>query len=193
VLVDDLVTRCPEEPYRLFTSRAEHRLHLRADNADLRLTALGARAGLVGAERAAAVAAKAAAVAALVAQLGEEAARRVAGEGLELDQAEAALPALAGERDLAVRTQAWVQLRYHSYLERQQGRIERLQRHRDLVLPEGLDIAACTALSFEGRQKLLKHRPRTLGEAATIPGVSSADLETLWALLQRRSIDVSPR
>ncbi|MCK6491499.1 MAG: hypothetical protein L6R48_24885, partial [Planctomycetes bacterium] len=129
----------------------------------------------------------------LAARLGEEAARRVAGEALELDAACAALPALAAEPDLAVRAQAWVQLRYHTYLERQQARIDRLQRHRDLVLPAGLDLGGCSALSHECRQKLARHRPRTLGEAGAIPGVSSADLETLWALLQHRSSDASRR
>jgi tRNA uridine 5-carboxymethylaminomethyl modification enzyme len=85
-----------------------------------------------------------------------------------------------------VREQVWIGLRYSSYLERQESRIERRQRNRDLPLPADLDLGTCIALSFEGRQKLAKHRPRTLGEAETIPGVTQADIETIWALMQSR-------
>jgi tRNA uridine 5-carboxymethylaminomethyl modification enzyme len=80
----------------------------------------------------------------------------------------------------------WIELRYTTYLERQQGRIDRLQRHRDLALPEDLDPRAITTLSTEGRLTLLKRRPRTLGEAATLPGVTQVDVETLWAAMQAR-------
>ena len=85
-----------------------------------------------------------------------------------------------------VREQVWISLRYGAYLERQQARIDRFQRNRDLPLPTDLDLPTCTALSHEGRQKLAKHRPRTLGEAETIPGVTQADIETIWALMQGR-------
>jgi tRNA uridine 5-carboxymethylaminomethyl modification enzyme len=185
VLVDDLVTRCPEEPYRMFTSRAEHRLHLRSDNADRRLTPLAARCGLVSAERGAEVAAREARITTLLAQVPGDLGRRIAGEGMEQTATEALIPGLAAESP-QIREQAWVTLRYATYLERQQLRIERLQRNRDLPLPADLDLTTSTAISFEGRQKLAKHRPRTLGEAETIPGVTQADIETIWALMQVR-------
>jgi tRNA uridine 5-carboxymethylaminomethyl modification enzyme len=169
----------------MFTSRAEHRLHLRADNADRRLTPLAARCGLVDAARAEAVAALESTVAAIIATVPEALGRKIAGEGLDLDAIETVVPAVVGAT-ARVREQVWITLRYATYLERQQGRIERLQRNRDLPLPADLDLGTCTALSFEGRQKLARHRPRTLGEAEGIPGVTQADIETIWALMQSR-------
>ena len=189
VLIDDLVTRCPDEPYRMFTSRAEHRLHLRSDNADRRLTPLAARCGLVSGERAERVAAKEAAVQQLLScisgGISGEVSRRVAGEGMTLAATVALLPAL-GSVAPAIAEQVWVEMRYATYLERQQTRIDRLQRFRDLPLPADLDPAAITTLSTEGRLVLLKRKPRTLGEAGSLPGVSQVDLETLWAAMQGR-------
>ena len=185
VLIDDLVTRCPEEPYRMFTSRAEHRLHLRSDNADRRLTPLAAKVGLVDATRAATVATLESEVAALLRRVPEAVGRRIAGEGRPLEDICATLPELT-DVSPRVREQVWITLRYATYLERQQTRIERLQRNRDLPLPADLDLATCTAISHEGRQKLVRGQPRTLGEAETIPGVTQADIETIWALMQAR-------
>jgi tRNA uridine 5-carboxymethylaminomethyl modification enzyme len=185
VLIDDLVCRLPEEPYRMFTSRAEHRLHLRADNADRRLTPMAARCGLVDAGRAAVVEAKETAVRALMARIPAETARKVAGEGMERAATLALLPALAAA-PADVAHQCWVELRYATYLERQEARIGRLRHFRDLPLPEHLDYAAIGCLSHEGRLRLSARRPRTLGEADTLPGVSQADMETLYAALQSR-------
>ncbi len=185
VLIDDLVSRCPEEPYRMFTSRAEHRLHLRADNADRRLTPIAGRIGLVEPQRAAAVNAYDAEVTSILARVPEQLAHRIAGEGMPTEQITEVVPELATVSP-RVREQVWISLRYGAYLERQQARIDRFQRNRDLPLPTDLDLPTCTALSHEGRQKLAKHRPRTLGEAETIPGVTQADIETIWALMQAR-------
>ena len=185
VLIDDLVTRCPEEPYRMFTSRAEHRLHLRSDNADRRLTPLAAKVGLVIATRADVVASLETEVAAFLKQVPDIVGRRIAGEGMEQEHVTSVLPELAHVSP-RVREQVWITLRYATYLERQQTRIERLQRNRDLPLPLDLDLTTCAAISHEGRQKLAKAKPRTLGEAETIPGVTQADIETIWALMQGR-------
>jgi tRNA uridine 5-carboxymethylaminomethyl modification enzyme len=185
VLIDDLVTRCPDEPYRMFTSRAEHRLHLRSDNADRRLTPLAARCGLVDQARADVVAAKDAAIAALVARAGDDLGRRVAGEGLELADTRPLVPGM-GEAPDDIAEGAWIELRYATYLERQQSRIDRLQRHRDLALPADLAIGSIHTISTEGRLVMAKHRPRTLGEAASLPGVTQVDVETLYAAMQSR-------
>ncbi|MBA2482035.1 MAG: tRNA uridine-5-carboxymethylaminomethyl(34) synthesis enzyme MnmG [Planctomycetes bacterium] len=185
VLIDDLVTRCPEEPYRMFTSRAEHRLHLRSDNADRRLTPLAARAGLVSDARGASVDAKDGAIRALVATVPDELARRIAGEGLAFVDAGVVIPALAGA-DPLIAEEAWIELRYATYLERQQTRIDQLTRFRDLALPHDLDLASIACISHEGRLKMAAAKPRTLGEANSLPGVSQADVETLYAVLQGR-------
>ena len=210
VLVDDLITRGTTEPYRMFTSRAEYRLLLREDNADLRLTATGRRLGLVDDERWGRFEAKREAAvretarlasltirpqdvpdARAIEMLGTPLAREFRALELlrrpELDYA--GVHALAGiepaELDPAVIEQVEIQAKYAGYIDRQQDEIARNLRHETLPLPENLDFAAVKGLSNEVRQKLGEVRPGTLGQAARIPGVTPAAVSLLLVHLKK--------
>ena len=208
VLIDDLVTRGVTEPYRMFTSRAEFRLTLRADNADQRLTARGVDLGVVGSDRAAAFAVKA----------GSLADARSQARALKLSPAEAArldLPVKAdgqrrdlmqllayptiGFHDLAkvwpqisawpatVREQLEIDASYAGYLDRQAADAEAFRRDEDLRLPADLDYAGVGGLSNEVREKLAAVRPLTLGQAGRIEGVTPGALTALLAHVRRRA------
>jgi tRNA uridine 5-carboxymethylaminomethyl modification enzyme len=211
VLIDDLITKGTREPYRMFTSRAEYRLMLRADNADLRLTEKGIAAGAVGADRARHFDRKKAALTAarnLVATL-RETPNRLRAQGFAVNQdgiwrsaAEmlgypgitlAALtrvwPALA-EIPAAIGEQLEIEGRYAGYLERQEADIRAFRREESLALPADLDFAAIGSLSTEIRDKLSRVRPATLGQAGRISGVTPAALTAL--LRHVRSADRRP-
>jgi tRNA uridine 5-carboxymethylaminomethyl modification enzyme len=162
VLVDDLITRGASEPYRMFTSRAEHRLLLREDNADARLTPAGRRLGLVDDARWQRFSEKMDAIARV--QRGELA------------------PATA---DPVVAEQVGIQAKYAGYIDRQHAEIERNRRHEDTQLPENFDYAAVAGLSHEVRQKLSRHRPQTLGQAARLEGMTPAAVSLLLIHLKR--------
>jgi tRNA uridine 5-carboxymethylaminomethyl modification enzyme len=216
VLVDDLVTRGAPEPYRMFTSRAEYRLSLREDNADLRLTALGRDLGLIDDRRWAFFTAKRAAVASelerlaavlvrptdvdegLLRKMGQPLARET--HAIELlrrpelgfdDLAAVAPPpadAWRSDEPLAeqVRLQVDVHAKYSGYLRRQSQEIERQRRHEELALPADMDYGAVSGLSNEARQCLESVRPETLGQAARIPGLTPAAVSLLLVHLKKR-------
>ncbi|MBN2489777.1 MAG: tRNA uridine-5-carboxymethylaminomethyl(34) synthesis enzyme MnmG [Planctomycetes bacterium] len=192
VMIDDLVTRGTDEPYRMFTSRAEFRLELRHDNADLRLTHHARRLGLVDDARHAAVEDKRRAVAAALDYLRG---RRRRGTTLAkwLCRPEVTLAALAANdpelgdkvRDRAVAEQVEIELKYAGYIERERAEADRLRRLEAVRIPEDLDYAAIPHLSSEGRDVLAAVRPRHFGQASRVPGVTPADLSVLLLALGR--------
>jgi len=213
VLVDDLVTRGVTEPYRMFTSRAEYRLQLREDNADLRLTESGRRLGLVDDTRWAAFARKRDAIERETARLRASHAQpdRVPMEeqvlvlGSPIDRERSLFDLLrrpgvrygaiahwagapspvAGEEDVA--QQVEIAAKYAGYIERQAAEIDRQLAQERLALPPELDYEAIRGLSKEVRQKLAQHRPETVGQASRIPGVTPAAISLLLVHLKRRA------
>ena len=208
VMIDDLVTRGVTEPYRMFTSRAEYRLSLRADNADRRLTARGAELGLVGSARQHRFATKLAALAAarqLVEgltvtpkeaerhglTLNQDGVRRSAYALLarpDVDMARLATvwPELA-RLDRFVSEQIEIDAGYEVYVERQEGDIAGFRRDEGIGIPAGLDYDQVAGLSTEMRERLKAAEPRTLGQAARVDGVTPAALVALLAAVKRRS------
>ncbi|MBC7166157.1 tRNA uridine-5-carboxymethylaminomethyl(34) synthesis enzyme MnmG [Phenylobacterium sp.] len=207
VLIDDLVTRGVTEPYRMFTSRAEFRLTLRADNADQRLTAKGIELGVVGADRAAAFGEKSAALAGARARAAEltltpaqaaKAGLPVKADGVVRNLVQLLAYPTIGFADLAalwpeigawspaVREQVEIDASYAGYLDRQAADVEAFRRDEDLRLPAELDYATVGGLSNEVREKLAAVRPLTLGQAARIEGVTPGALTALLAHVRRK-------
>ncbi len=212
VLVDDLINKGTEEPYRMFTSRAEFRLLLRQDNADLRLTQLGFNIGLASAERLEKMLEKKSNTAKLINDLkqkklspetinaGLEAIgtatiqEKISAEKLlkrpqigmkELISVDEEVKTYLSKYSKEVLEQAEIQIKYDSYIEKEQQLVEKLSNMENYQIPQQFDFLSITALSNEGKQKLNKIRPETLGQASRISGVSPADLSILTVYLGR--------
>ena len=210
VLVDDLITLGTSEPYRMFTSRAEYRLLLREDNADLRLTPIGRELGLVDDSRWAAFEVKREAIEQERQRLRDtwvrpgnsEREQQVLGNPLsreyrmeellrrpEVDYQGLyfLLPELTPVADPQVAEQVTIQLKYAGYIERQSEEIARARRHEETRLPEGMDYTEVRGLSAEVSEKLQRQRPATLGMASRIPGVTPAAISLLLVHLKKIS------
>ncbi|MFK7742130.1 MAG: tRNA uridine-5-carboxymethylaminomethyl(34) synthesis enzyme MnmG [Planctomycetota bacterium] len=193
VMIDDLCRVNPEEPYRMFTSRAEFRLLLRSDNADRRLTPLAEEWGLVPAERADAVRAKEQRIRGAVKWL--EATRRSDGKTfaewlrrpeIVVDDVGRADEAFAGLQLSAVeRAEVEAEIKYDGYIKRQAMEVERLQRLESRRIPERFDYGRVSGLSNEAQARLEQRRPLTLGEASRVAGVRQADVQLLLVVLER--------
>ena len=211
VLVDDLITMGTKEPYRMFTSRAEYRLQLREDNADIRLTSKAHELGLIDEARWRAFNTKMTAIAAETKRMEST---WIQASAIEPDQAneilgselkrEACLMDLlrrpqvnysrlmtlptAGEpvSDPAVAEQIEIQAKYQGYIERQQLEIDKLKRNEDTILPEWIDFEAVKGLSNEVKQKLMEHKPANIGQASRISGVTPAAISLLLVHLKKR-------
>ncbi|MDD5056910.1 MAG: tRNA uridine-5-carboxymethylaminomethyl(34) synthesis enzyme MnmG [Sideroxydans sp.] len=209
VMVDDLITRGVSEPYRMFTSRAEYRLQLREDNADMRLTEVGRRLGLVDDVRWQAFEEKREIIARELERLkstwvnprmlDKADAERVLGKEIEreyslydlLRRPEVryselmTLPGMKNEEAMGIAEQIEILAKYHGYIERQHDEIARQEGFESTKLPPNMDYSIVRGLSIEVRQKLNQHQPQTMGQAARISGVTPAAISLLLVHLKR--------
>lgn len=207
VLIDDLVTKGVDEPYRMFTSRAEYRILLRQDDADSRLTPIGYKAGLADDRRMELLRRKEEMIGRLTEELRSlsvkptdanpmlasigsaevrqsvRAADLILRPGVDMGLLEKYIPGIAGGYSPEVREAVEVRLKYSGYIERERQLAERMGKLDHVTLGDKLDYESITALSTEARQKLKAQRPDTVGQASRIPGVSPADINVLLLLL----------
>lgn len=187
VLIDDLVTKGTDEPYRMFTSRAEYRLLLRQDNADLRLGELGYRVGLLSSAQYHRIQQKRQLIQAELLRLQQT---KVGGQTLEQllripEVSYGDLPSRNHDLPADVIEQIETEVKYAGYIARQQAEVQRLKELEDRRIPEDFDYGAVPGLKTESRIKLQRIRPKTLGQASRIPGVTPADLSILVVWLKR--------
>ena len=211
VLIDDLITRGTQEPYRMFTSRAEYRLLLREDNADLRLTARGRELGLVNDARWAAFGVKREAIEKeskrlhntwlRPGQISEAMAQSVLQQPLSKEArlsellrrpqvSYQSLVRLMGDheavQDPVVAEQVEIQAKYAGYIERQRREVERAKRLEERRIPHDFDYETIVGMRKEAQEKLKRFRPATVGQASRIQGVNPADISVLLVYLERR-------
>jgi len=207
VMIDDLVTKGVSDPYRLLTSRAEHRLLLRQDNADTRLTPVGREIGLIGDDRWSVFLRKSESVKTELNRLRHTYVRRddaeqLAALGIESLPRRASLEELLRRPEVRyadivrlngrgsrlpadVEQQVELLVKYDGYIRREQACVERARRLEALRVPEDLDYGSVAAISKEGREKLARVRPSSIGQAARIPGLTPADISILMVILER--------
>jgi tRNA uridine 5-carboxymethylaminomethyl modification enzyme len=207
VMIDDLVTKGTQEPYRLLTSRAEHRLLLRQDNADLRLTPIGRKIGLTRDDRWAVYCQRKERIDGEMERLRKTHVRpgendKLAVLGLKDLHRRASLEDILRRPDVRyedivglngrtsrlppdVEEQVEIQVKYDGYIQRETAQVEKRRRLEALRIPEGFDYASVKALSREGKEKLIRVQPTSIGQAARIPGLTPADVSILMVVLER--------
>ena len=212
VLIDDLITKGTQEPYRMFTSRAEYRTLLRQDNADIRLTRIGHGIGLASHERLEQVDVKLASVAAIKKVLGElsvepsdlnhfleskgstplnqkqKISQLLLRPGIGLLELSTAIPRLSDEIEHFSKEaieQAEIQVKYEVYIEKERELVSRMNQMEDLEIPSQFEYAKVHAISAEAREKLTKSRPRTLGQASRMSGINPSDVQILMVYMGR--------